>query len=74
MANPFYQNQGSILQAVQQFRQNPLQLLMQRRFNVPQNLMADPDAMVQHLLSTGQISQQRLNSAYQQAYQMGFKR
>ncbi len=50
-----------------QLKQNPLQFLMQRRFNIPANMANDPNAIVQHLLKTGQISQDQVNRAYQQA-------
>ena len=63
MSNPFYQQQ--LPGMLQQLKQNPLQFLLQRRFNVPQNLAQDPDAILNHLLSSGQISQQQVNSAYQ---------
>lgn len=56
---------GSLMQMVQQFKANPMQMLMQRRMNVPQNMMNDPQAIINHLLQTGQISQEQLNSAYQ---------
>ena len=49
-----------------QLKANPLQFLMQRRFNLPQNISAnDPQAILNHLVQTGQISQQQINSAYQ---------
>jgi hypothetical protein len=57
---------NNIFGMLQQFKQNPMQFLLQRRFNVPQNMMADPNAIMQHLLQTGQISQQQVNAAYQQ--------
>ena len=56
-----------MLQMLQQFRSNPMQFLLQRRFNVPANISNDPNAIMNHLLSTGQISQQQINSAYQMA-------
>lgn len=60
------------MQMLQQFKANPMQFLMSRRMNVPQNMMNDPNAIINHLLSTGQISQEQLNRAYQMAGQ--FKR
>lgn len=57
---------NNIFGMLQQFKQNPMQFLLQRRFNVPQNMMTDPSAIMQHLLQTGQISQQQVNAAYQQ--------
>lgn len=60
--NPMY-----IMSMLQQFRQNPMQLLMQKRMNVPQNISNDPQAILNHLLQTGQVSQEQVNRAYQMA-------
>ena len=47
----------------QQMRQNPMQLLSQR-FNIPQNINTqDPNSIIQHLLNTGQVTQQQVNNA-----------
>ena len=72
MANPFFQQGNNLMQTVQSFRQNPMQMLLQRRLNVPQSMMNDPNAIMQHLLSTGQRSQQQMNAAYQMAARMGY--
>ena len=60
-------NPMQILQMAQQLKSNPMQMLS-RRFNVPQNLQ-DPQAIIQHLVSSGQVSQQQINTAYQAAQQ-----
>ena len=53
---------------LQQLKQNPAQFLMQRRMNLPQGVqMNDPQAILNHLVSTGQVSQQQINQAYQMA-------
>ena len=45
----------------QQLRQNPSQIL-NRRFNVPLNVdMSDPNAILQHLMNTGQVNQTQIN-------------
>ena len=49
-----------------QMRANPAQILAQRGMNVPQGV-SDPQAILNHLLRTGQISQQQINSALQMA-------
>lgn len=51
----------NLINTIQQFRQNPQQMLAQR-FNLPQNVN-DPQAIIQHLLNTGQISQEQVNQA-----------
>ena len=59
---------NNILGMLQAFKQNPMQLLMQRRMNIPQGVpMNDPQAILNHLLQTGQVSQQQVNQAYQMA-------
>lgn len=54
---------ANLLQMVSQFRQNPMQMLAQR-YNIPQGINS-PQDIIQHLLNTGQISQQQVNSAMQ---------
>lgn len=61
------------LQMLQALRQNPMQFLMQRRMNLPQGMnMQDPQAILNHLMQTGQVSQDQVNRAWQMAQQ--FKR
>jgi hypothetical protein len=55
------------MQLLQQLSSNPMQFLMQMKLNVPSNILGDPNAIVNHLLSTGQVSQQQVNRAYQMA-------
>lgn len=57
---------------LQALKSNPVQFLMQRRFNIPVNIANDPTAILNHLLKTGQVSQSQVNSAYQRMGQ--FKR
>ena len=58
-----------VIQMLPQIKADPMRFIMQRRFNVPQNIINDPDAIVNHLLRTGQVSQNAVNMAYQQASQ-----
>ena len=55
-------NPMQIMQMLPQFRQNPMSLL--GRYNVPQNIR-NPQDIVQHLLNSGQITQEQVNSAMQ---------
>ena len=74
--NPFYNalgGQQNPMQMFQQFRQNPAQFLMQRKLNVPQNIMNDPNAIINHLMQSGQVSQDAYNRARQMMGQMGMK-
>ena len=51
---------------LQQLKANPMQFLLQRRMNIPQGVN-NPQDIINHLLQTGQISQQQINQAYQMA-------
>ena len=71
MANPFYnamvgksapQPQMSIFEAAQQFKKNPIGFLMQKKLNVPANIANNPNAIMNYLLSTGQITQAQIDA------------
>lgn len=64
----------SMLQMVQQFKQNPLGFLLQRKLNVPPNVANDPNAILNYLLSTGQVNQNQINMAYQTLQNGGMRR
>lgn len=66
-------NPMNMMQMLQQFKANPMQMLMQRRFNVPQSMAGDPNAIINHLLQTGQVNQSQINQAFQMMQNMGFK-
>lgn len=51
-----------------QLKSNPLGFLRQKGFNIPDNI-SDPNAIIQHLMNTGQINQQTYNQARQMAQQ-----
>jgi hypothetical protein len=54
-------NIQDITNLYQQFRQNPMSML-NKRFNIPQNVnLNDPNAILQHLMNTGQVSQAQIN-------------
>ena len=56
-------NLNDLINMYQQLRSNPMQLLA-RRFNIPQNVnLNDPNEITQHLLNTGQITQEQYNNA-----------
>lgn len=72
MNNPLMGNMANgmnIMQQLQMLRQNPMQFLRQRGFNVPDNI-TNPQAIIQHLMNSGQVSQQQMNQA--QAMAQGF--
>lgn len=55
--------QNNMMQMLMQLKSNPMAVLGQR-FNLPQNV-SDPNAILQHLLNTGQVSQTQVNQAMQ---------
>ena len=55
-----------------QLKSNPLGVLRQRGFNVPDNLDS-PQSIIQHLMNSGQISQQQVNQAQMMAHKLGIK-
>ena len=61
---------NQLLKNLQQLKSNPVGFLVQRKLNVPANMANDPSAIVNHLLKTGQISQEQVNRAYQQMGQL----
>ena len=62
---------NNMMGMLQQLKANPLQFIMQRRLNLPQGIsMNDPQAILNQLVQSGQISQQQINSAYQMAQKL----
>jgi len=41
---------------MQQLQQDPVGMARQAGYNIPDNLAGNPQAMVQHLIQTGQVS------------------
>ena len=67
-------NMFQMMQMVSQFKQNPQQFLAQRNISLPQGInMNDPQAIINHLVSTGRFSQQQINQAYSMMKQLGGK-
>lgn len=56
------------MQMLQQLRANPIQTLRQAGLNVPDSLN-DPNQIIQHLMNSGQVSQDAYNRARQMAAQ-----
>ena len=75
MANPLFQEQMSnnMMGQFSMFMKNPMQFLMQRKINIPQQYANDPHGAVQYLLNNGQLSQDNLNQIMSFAQNMGVK-
>lgn len=63
---------GNIMQMLPQIKQNPMSVLRQAGMNVPANLN-DPNAILNHLIQSGQVNQQTLDYAQQMAQMLGIK-
>ena len=59
---------GNMMQMYQQLRTDPVGTLKQAGYNIPDGVMG-PDAILRHLMDSGQVSQQQYNQA-QQKYGM----
>lgn len=78
MANQLFQemttkNNNPVMSQFNSFVQNPMQFLLQRNINVPQQYMNDPQGAVQYLLNNGTMSQDTFNSIRNMATRMGIK-
>lgn len=69
--NSLGQNQQ--MTPMQMLKQNPAQILNQAHLSAPQNMMGDPQQIVNHLVQSGQVSQPMLNAVMQMAQRMGVK-
>ena len=58
-----YQQRQDLFTMLTQLKQNPVAMLSMK-YNIPQNL-TDPNEILQHLLSTGQVSQDQVNQIMQ---------
>lgn len=60
------------MQMLQQLKSNPVQFLMQRKMRLPQNINAsDPQAILNHLVQSGQVTQDQINQAYSVMQKIG---
>lgn len=71
MRDPFGSFQGFLGQ-FRGFMQNPMQFMMQKKLNLPQNInpMQNPQAAIQHLMNNGQLTQEQYNQVQQMARQI----
>lgn len=75
MSNPLFNSLGggnatNPMQMLNQLMSNPVQFLASRRLNIPRDISGNPQAIVQHLLNTGQMSQDAYNRIQSQVNQM----
>lgn len=67
--NPLLNNNQNPMNLVQQLRQNPMAVLSRAGLNIPQG-MNDPNAIIQHLVQSGQVPQERYNQVMRMVSQM----
>lgn len=63
-------NMNQFMGQFQNFIQNPMQALMRQKLNIPQDLQNNPQEVVQHLMNSGQMSQQQFNQLQLMAKQI----
>lgn len=77
MNNPLFgglhtNNRMNSMAMLSQLKSNPLGVLRQAGFTVPDNL-TNPQQIIQHLMNSGQVSQQQLNNAQMMAQNFNIK-
>ena len=65
--------QPNMMDQFAQFKQNPMQFLLQKNVNIPQQFQNNPQGAVQYLMSNGQMSQQQFQKFSQMAQMMGVR-
>lgn len=81
MANPLFdtlkngnqQQPMNPMQMIQQLQSNPVGFLKNAGYNIPDNLN-DPQSIINHLLQSGQVNNQKLQMAQKMAQQLMGKR
>ena len=70
--NPLMGGTGgmNMMQMLGQLKSNPIAMLKQAGFNVPENVQ-NPQEIIQHLMNSGQVNQDQLNQAQQMARTFG---
>lgn len=58
------------LNEFQSFMSNPIQFMAQRKFNIPQQYLNDPNGAIQYLMNSGRITQDQYNRAVNMSNQL----
>ena len=64
-------SQPNMQEQLRQLQQNPGAMAQQAGYNIPENLYGNPQAMVQHLIQTGQVSNPVLQKIMPMIRQLG---
>jgi hypothetical protein len=54
----------------QSFMSNPMQFMAQRKLNIPQQYLNDPNGAIQYLMNSGKITQDQYNKAVNMSNQL----
>ena len=63
----------SIIGQFEAFMRNPIEYLINRKINIPEQYRNNPQEAVNYLVSSGQMDPQTLNNLRARAGQMGYK-
>lgn len=63
--------ENHIMNQFNTFKRNPLQFLLRRKINIPDEYANNPQGAVQYLMNTGQMSQETFEGLRNRASQMG---
>lgn len=55
-----YSNQPNMNAMFEEFKKNPMEYLTRAKLNIPPNVGTNPQAIVTHLMQTGQVPRQLL--------------
>ena len=66
-------NGGNMQSQLQQLQRDPLGMARQAGYQIPDNLAGNPQAMVQHLIHTGQVSSPLLQKIMPLMQRLGVK-
>ena len=58
------------LNEFQSFMSNPIQFMTQRKLNIPQQYLNDPNGAIQYLMNSGRITQDQYNRAVNMSNQL----
>ena len=64
-------NGGNQQEMMRQLQSDPVGMAKQAGYNIPQNIAGNPQAMVQHLIQTGQVSNPMLQRIMPLIQRMG---
>lgn len=72
MSNPIMpqSNRMNISDMARKIKENPMQFMIEQKFQIPNGINNNPQAIIQHLLNSGQINQQQVNQAAQMLPQL----